>query len=129
MSPYNDLLSSSNAHTIKTRKREGRNCHYLPKIKDFLENSSSWKILQKKEEYEFPGYGSSEGLYFCKNHAKTPFAAKSRVHLINDDNQLSNESPSQTQIHDINIDDFNIDGIKTKVHVKHSACEGVKVCS
>ena len=42
---------------------------------------------------------------------------------MNDDNQLSRAS-SQTQAHDTCID-----GAVTKLNIKRSACEGVKVCS
>ena len=65
----------------------------------------------------------TDKLYYCADYRKKPFAARSRAHYMNDDNQLSRAS-SQTQAHDISID-----GAVTKLNIKRSACEGVKVCS
>lgn len=113
LTPFKNILSPQETKQMVTRKREGRGCHYLPKIKGMLKSSNSWRTLERKDEYEYPGFLESDTLY----------AARSRAHYMHDDNQLSRSS-SQTQTHDICID-----GARTKLHIRRSACEGVKVCS
>lgn len=88
-----------------------------------LEDSKLWRSVENKEEYEYPGFFETDSLYHCSDYRTKPFAAKSREHYMYDDNQLS-KSSTQTQVHDVTID-----GITTKLHIRRSACEGVKVCS
>jgi len=121
MSPFKNMLNRKEAKQVVTRKRQGRGCHYLPRIKDMLKNSDSWRVLERKDEYEYPGFFDTDKLYYCADYRKKPFVARSRAHYMNDDNQLSRAS-SQTQAHDICID-----GAVTKLNIKRSACEGVKV--
>lgn len=124
MSPFIDLLcEKNNPKEFNGRTRNSRNRHYLPTIKTFLKSSNKWLTLTDKNEYEFPGFGKTDVLYYCKDLQSKSFAAKTRLHYLHDDNQLS-KSPTQTQQHEITID-----GTKTKVHITRSSCEGVKVCS
>ncbi|CAB4021719.1 ATP-dependent DNA helicase [Paramuricea clavata] len=88
-----------------------------------LQESKSWRSIENKDEYEYPGFYEIEMMYHTPDYKAKPFAVKNRVHYMYDDIQLSRSS-TQTQLHEVTID-----GVITKLHIRRSACEGVKVCS
>lgn len=121
-SPFKNILSIEKSQTGKSRRREGRGCHHLPKIKKMLETSSNWKEIKSKEDYEFPGFNETGVLYYTKDFKAETFSSENRAHFIYDDNQLS-KSSTQTQPHDVSID-----GATNRVFIRRSVCEGVKTC-
>lgn len=56
MSPFKNILNPKEAKQVVTRKRRGRGCHYLPRIKDMLKNSDLWRVLERKDKYKYPGF-------------------------------------------------------------------------
>lgn len=122
-----NMKQPSNVQSVKTKNRNGHGQHYIPKVKEALTNSAKWVKLTSKDHYEYPGLAESATyvsvLSYVEKYQDLRFAPKSRPHFMWCDNQLSKRN-TQTNKHEIQVE-----GVKTKLHIRHGPCEGVKKCS
>ena len=98
--------------------------HFLPGLKEMIEDTSSWAKCVAKE-YQYPGFDTEPGkLLYVENVNQLAQSAKSDPHFIYNDMQLTRGPVNKpaTKV-------WNIDGAPTKVVINKSRCEGVKRCS
>ena len=102
-----------------------RNKHYLPKIKEQLDDCTRWFEIRDKALYEYPGFEAENvgRIGYCKDVKNTEgFGSSQRPHFMWDDCQLTKKGTSTRKLF------VNIDKSKTEVWIKRAFCEGVKKC-
>ena len=67
-----EIRRNATSEKKQPSKRRNRGCHVIPNIRKMLKSKENWETITKRDDYEFPGFGTNaEKLYFCEDFKRS----------------------------------------------------------